>query len=389
MTANAMLDEALRHVARGWAVLPVGSDKEPARRLIRATRGSGRWAPLGLRPATADEVAAWFEADPATGIGVLTGEASGLVVVDVDDVNVAPELPATATVSTGRGGGAHHAYYRASEPTSTREFAWGEVRGDGAYVVAPCSRHGLGCLYRWQLSPEDVGELTDFADVELPRPSTPIRSTCLLRSYLSHSGAQGLIRLADLERDELLALRLGTALGLREGLRVGETFECLLHPDDRPSASLWRREPDAHVLYRDWHSGRHGEQRWLSLALVRARLAGREGRLAVPELTVWKLRLAAEAGLLEPVSLDAYEEPAAHRTVWDGFLDLLALRWTIEPGVPAPFSARFASAWCGVSRREAHEAVRELARSGRLRLVGLDPRGTRLWLPEGVRPPST
>jgi hypothetical protein len=161
MTANGTLDEALRHVARGWAVLPVGHDKEPAGRLIRATRGGdGRWAPLGSRPADVDEVAAWFELDPATGIGVLTGEPSG--VVDVDDVNAAPELPATATVSTGRGGGAHHAYYRSSEPARTREFAWGEVRGEGAYVVAPCSRHGLGRRYRWQLSPEDVVELTDF-----------------------------------------------------------------------------------------------------------------------------------------------------------------------------------------------------------------------------------
>src|SRR5262249_38087159 len=153
-----------------------------------------------------------------------------------------------------------------------------------------------------------------------------------------------LVGLAGLERDAATALRLAAALGLPDGVVIGEPFSCLLHADRAPSASLWRREPEAHVLYRDWHAARHGEQRWLSLALVRARLAGREGRLAVPELTVWKLRLSAEADLVEPLPLDVDEEPATRRLVWSGFLDLLALRWTIEPGIPAPFSARFAAA---------------------------------------------
>jgi hypothetical protein len=199
----------------------------------------------------------------------------------------------------------------------------------------------------------------------------------------------GLLALSGLERDEGCALRLGAALGAPEGVEIGDTFPCLLHPDRHPSASLWRRDDSAHVLYRDWHAGAHGERRWLTLAQVRARLAGRSFPLAVPELVVWKLRLAREAGLLEPpvLRLDADRPPRAIAPLYDGFLELLALRWTIEPGVPAPFSARFASAWCGVSHRKAHEGVSALQRSGLLRLAGRDPRGTRLWLPQGL--PST
>jgi hypothetical protein len=91
---------------------------------------------------------------------------------------------------------------------------------------------------------------------------------------------------------------------------------------------------------------------------------------------------------VNPVALeldtDSPSEPLGR--AWEGFLRLLALRWTIEPGVPAPFSARFAAAWCGLSKREAHEAVTELARQGFLRLRGRDPHGCRLWLPKGVRP---
>jgi hypothetical protein len=165
---SGSLDEALRHLARGYATLPIGRGKEPARALIRATRGSARWKPLRSAPANEDEVRAWFELDPSTGIGVITGEPSGgLVVVDVDDPAAAPLLPPTATVATGRRPGAHHAYYHADGPVRSREFPWGEQRADGDYVVAPCSRHPSGSEYRWQLSPEEIGEITNFALVDL------------------------------------------------------------------------------------------------------------------------------------------------------------------------------------------------------------------------------
>jgi hypothetical protein len=382
------LEEALRHVDRGFATLPTDRNKEPARALIRATRGSSRWKPLRSKPASKDELHAWFELDPATGIGVITGEPSGyLVVVDVDDPSAAPPLPSTATVATGRCPGAHHGYYRAHGPTPSREFAWGEQRGEGAYVVAPCSPDPRGGQRDWLLSPEEAGGLTSFAAVELGAPARPIRSTCLIRSTCPAPGRTGSRALADMERDEAVALRMAAALGVPDGVRVGDTFPCLLHTDEHPSASLWRRERHAHVLYRDWHEREDGERRWLTLAYVRARLAGRDGKLAVPELTVWKLRLASEAGLVEPAALELDADPPARRLapIYDSFLELLALRWTVEPGVPAPFSARFAAAWCGVSKREAHEGVRELHRLGLLRPAGRDPHGTRLWLPEGVR----
>ncbi len=148
------LDEALQHIARGYATLPVGPDKAPAHRLIRATRGRASWKQLERDPAGPDEARAWFELDAGTGIGVICGEASGnLVVVDVDDQAAAPELPETANVSTPHG---RHLYFAAGEPTSSRTFAWGEVRANGSYVVAPRSRG-----YRWQLSPDEA-ELERF-----------------------------------------------------------------------------------------------------------------------------------------------------------------------------------------------------------------------------------
>jgi len=393
--SEAMLDEMLACVARGWATLPVRRrDKRPASELIHATRGRYGWKSLCDRPADAEEVAAWHERDPDTNIGVITGEPSGLAVVDVDDETRAPELPTTASVRTGRG---RHLYYSATEPVPSRDHDWGEVKGEGRYVVAPVSRHANGQRYRWELSPDENGGLADFARARTL--SNYIRSTCLKPSefqslkdlktyYLSPLGSGRW--LVSLERDEHTALCLAAALGAPESLRLGEAFQCILHADGQPSAALWRHEGGSHVLYHDFHSARHGEQNWLTFAQVRARLAGRTGPLGRPELSVWKLRLAWEAGLVEPLELraDCDRLPPRLQPTWDGFLRLLALRWLVSPGAPAPFSARFASAWCGVSKREAHEAVRELARLGLLRHVGFAPPRARLWLPEGVRPPT-
>jgi Bifunctional DNA primase/polymerase, N-terminal len=393
-----LLNEALAHLRRGWALLPVDAGtKRPASKLIRRTRGHNGWAPLRHKPAGEDEVRDWLEHDPNAGAGVITGQPSQLAVVDVDDETLAPDLPVSATVFTRRG---RHVYYRCDQPTRSRDFDWGELKADGRYVVAPTSRV-LEHTYRWTRTPEEIGELANSASVAALEPS--IGSTCrqtLRDRVLSESvvfkglrttcpqAKKGRLRLADLERSEPLALRLAAALGVPKGVRLGEPFRCLIHPDRRPSASLWRREPEAHVLYGDWHAGRHGEQRWLPLATVRARLAGRQGPLAAPELVVWKLRLASEAELVEPVAfeLDTDRPPQSLEAAWDGFLELLGLRWTIEPGLPAPFSARFTAAWCGLSKREAHEAVAELARQGFLRLEGRDAHGCRLWLPKGVRP---
>jgi hypothetical protein len=90
--------------------------------------------------------------------------------------------------------------------------------------------------------------------------------------------------------------------------------------------------------------------------------------------------------MIEPAEVDvACRVPDWLAYAWDGFLGLLALRWTIAPGVPAPFSSRFAAAWVGVSCFEAHEAVRELAARGFLRPCGRDPSGCPLWLPAEIQ----
>ena len=211
---NAVLREALAHLDRGFAPLPVRPDKTPRSDLIRRTRGRRGWGQLVKKPATATEVCDWFELDPTTGIGVLTGEVSNVAVVDIDDPALAPSVPTTATVTTRRG---VHAYFRPSGPVRTREFPWGEIRGEGAYVVAPCSRRADGGAYAWELTPEDAG-IADFAAFENSAASPYIRTTCFIRTTCSPRASEGLGALADLERDEPVALRLARALGAPDGV---------------------------------------------------------------------------------------------------------------------------------------------------------------------------
>ena len=70
-----MADAARRYLARGWSVLPLRPrDKRP---LVR-------WENLqNERPCEAD-IAEWFLCWPDANIGIVTGEISNLIVLDVD-----------------------------------------------------------------------------------------------------------------------------------------------------------------------------------------------------------------------------------------------------------------------------------------------------------------
>jgi hypothetical protein len=102
--------------------------------------------------------------NPAAGIGIVTGLASGLIVVDVDgpDGEASAKslyLPATPTVETGKG---RHLYFQRPDGgmyrNRTRLKPGVDVRADGGYVCAPPTTHASGKEYQWAdgLSPGEV-----------------------------------------------------------------------------------------------------------------------------------------------------------------------------------------------------------------------------------------
>ena len=161
MSQAVKIDTARRYLARGWSLLPLRShDKRP---LVA-------WEPLQSSHPSAEQVADWFGRWPDANIGIVTGEISNLIVLDIDPKHGGDasldrlerqfgQLPATIEVTTG--GGGHHFYF--AHPggliRSRTGLAQGvDLRGDGGYIVAPPSIHPSGHPYLWAVghSPEDV-----------------------------------------------------------------------------------------------------------------------------------------------------------------------------------------------------------------------------------------
>ena len=134
----------------------------------------GQWDTFGCFPgashpaspqqatSAAPMIQAWWRRWPEANIGLVTGEASGLVVLDVDPRHGGEvaleelerrfgELPSTVQANTG--GGGRHLVFRhpgIRVPNSAGLLGPGlDMRGDGGYIVAPPSLHASGHRYVW------------------------------------------------------------------------------------------------------------------------------------------------------------------------------------------------------------------------------------------------
>lgn len=171
-----LLDDALELASRGWSLHPcLPGDKRPAT----------KWRDTATNdPAT---VSAWWSDEWKTAnIGVATGAPSGIIVVDIDDLDSIQtlrekgDLPSTLTARTPRGG--LHLYYRRGQlevPNSAGALAPGvDVRGDGGYVLSPGSSLPNG-RYTW-VEQRDLAPLPSWiaeASRKPAKPQLPVTST--------------------------------------------------------------------------------------------------------------------------------------------------------------------------------------------------------------------
>jgi putative DNA primase/helicase len=134
----------------GWCPIPIKErSKEPNLLELR---------PYLNRRATREELGAWAW----SGVGIVTGELSGVLVLDVDGPDGEAELQkhghaATPMVRTASGG--LHLYFKHPEHpvrTGIRVAPGLDVKASGGYVVAPPSLGPNGKRYEWIVSPEDA-----------------------------------------------------------------------------------------------------------------------------------------------------------------------------------------------------------------------------------------
>lgn len=207
--ARDCLTAALQYAARGWAVLPIRP---------------GAKVPLtqhGVKDATTSEITIrrWWQQWPTAGVGIACGEASGIIVLDVDPRSGGEESartldrPSTLTAMTG-GGGYHYIYASPGGPRRGRN-GWlpgVDIKADGGYIVAAPSQHESGARYAWAADDIPVAPAPQWLlDATAPParpmvvPSPVVRSDAQVRrvrayvarmpeSVQGHNGSGALMR---------------------------------------------------------------------------------------------------------------------------------------------------------------------------------------------------
>lgn len=408
-----------QYLGAGFALIPLEPEgKTPCWDLLPENKaGRKSWLPFAERAATAPEIQSWLEEYPDINLGIITGPPSGLIVVDIDRpdlVELGPSIEAPR-VYTGKG---LHVYFRAdTEPARGQiKTAGGEMVGDikaaGGYVVAPPSIHPTGRQYNF----DDYFSLNNF---DLPLYSqlqldtsgavhTRINiNTCMKQaerpkkgndSTNSPSGPAYFITEADkkkpewqrLTEDPEVARQVMGYAGI-ENARLGKAFICPFHPEDQPSAAIWKPE-GGYIAYHDFH--RKGGPEWYSLAdIYKAAATGSElEKLTEGVGVVWWLRALNELGYIEDLpTIQAKKLPAPYngrsylykgdnkklgevefavsaesvRKVYEGLKYLLQVRAIYDKKQRGtPFSWRFGAGWCGVDKNTAQKAMRYLMQAG-------------------------
>lgn len=154
---------ARRYARMGWPVLPLHWSVDGRCSCGKADCSSpgkhpiGDLVPHGVKDATTDEdlINEWWERHPSANIGVATGAASGIVVLDVDeragDEWLEEHCGTLCTLKSNTGKGSHYFFRHPGTrvKNSVKRIPGLDIKGDGGYVVVPSSRHINGRRYTW------------------------------------------------------------------------------------------------------------------------------------------------------------------------------------------------------------------------------------------------
>jgi hypothetical protein len=177
---NAIAVCAIDYAKQGWPVFPCNpKTKQP-------------YTPNGFKGATTDvnRVIDLWRSHPEAMIGMPTGSASGVWVLDIDvksEANGAAELaklerangslPNTVIVSTPSGG-AHYYFTHTDGVRNRGSFEPGiDVRGEGGYVILPGSVRHDGCSYDWKSRGTGVASAPEWLLGMIMRPKATTQRT--------------------------------------------------------------------------------------------------------------------------------------------------------------------------------------------------------------------
>ncbi len=147
---NDIYDAACEYLGEEFSVIPVNpKTKKP---LIN-------WKKYQKQLPTEEELETWWKTWPKANVAIVTGELSGLAVIDADSLtgcNWVTDNVEKTTVYAKTSEGRFHSYFKYPDDieikNAVRIAPDVDIRGEGGYVVAPPSIHATGHKYEWVLT---------------------------------------------------------------------------------------------------------------------------------------------------------------------------------------------------------------------------------------------
>jgi len=187
---NDFLQTALDYAKRGFSVIPCRPDRK---------KPFIAWTPYQKRRATTEEIRQWWAKWPTALIGIVTGEISGILVIDCDTAEgyeaiqrLLPDALLLPIVRTPRGG--WHLYFLFPNDYKLTVGAGimpgVDFRGEGGYVIAPPSVNAEGKVYTWQKG-------LSLGDVEPPSMPCALLSALNNKCTYNRGGVDSFVDSAD------------------------------------------------------------------------------------------------------------------------------------------------------------------------------------------------
>lgn len=162
-----MLDYALKYAELNWSIIPViphNKDKKPY----------VPWKKFQSERPSGDQIKKWWTKCPTANIGLITGEISGVIAIDIDSAlgqqvytALFEEIHGTISQTTGKPGGMHLLFKHPMDgilyKNMTRVIDDIDIRGDGGFIVIAPSIHNNGVQYKWEIDPlDDIDAMMDL-----------------------------------------------------------------------------------------------------------------------------------------------------------------------------------------------------------------------------------
>ena len=166
-SANLTLQWAEKYISLGWSLIPLCSPTKKGTECSQQGKGShtpghkiGKtplisWTEFQTQRASLEQVRGWINKWPEMNLGVVTGQVSSLVVVDLDGIQgmqYGKQVAIRSGVVSLTGNG-KQVFYKWTEPIAgsvSKIAPKVDLRADGNYIVAPPSIHPNGKRYRWE-----------------------------------------------------------------------------------------------------------------------------------------------------------------------------------------------------------------------------------------------